>query len=152
MCDDELDMSYVKFTVLDSAQVTTTYKSMIYYIGGEMLTQVIKLPVGTYQVTSFVVYNDNGTPDDENDDVIVRAAPLPGSEYWDLMQFKLNLEFTVDAFYKKQYEIDVLCFEELFYNEFGFTWFEFNDVRIEYQCIFGDICVDDYDLLYGKFV
>ena len=90
MCNDELTLDYVMFTVLDSMQVTTTYKSMIYMVNGEMLTQVIKLPVGTYFLTSFVVYNDNGTPDDLSDDIIVRAAPLPNSEYWDLMQFQLN--------------------------------------------------------------
>lgn len=150
MCDDELSMDYVMFTVLDSLDATTSYKSMIYYVGGEMLTQVIKLPVGTYHLTSFVVYNDNGTPDDDNDDIIVRAAPLPNSEYWDLMQFKLNLEFTVDAFYKKQYEIDVLCYEELFYEEFGFTWFQFHDVRIERQCFFGDICVMNLEDFAGS--
>lgn len=145
-CSD-LSMDYVKFAVLDSTGAETTYKSLIYTVNDELLTQVIKLSAADYTLTSFLVYNDAGTPEDESDDVIVRAAPEPNSEYWDLMVNKLDLAFTVDAFFKKQIEIDVLCYEELFYQEFGFTWFNFNDVRIERQCFFGDICtgkLDDY--------
>jgi len=59
--------------------------------------------------------------------------------------YQLNLEFTVEAFYKKQIAIDVLCYEDLEYDNFGFTWFEFNDVRIERQCFFGDVCVQNFD-------
>jgi len=131
----ELDMNYVKF-IIDG----TTFTSEIYYVDGEMLTEVIKLPVGEYTMTSFLVYNDSGTPGMETDDVLIKAAPEPNSEYWDLMENKLDLDFSVTAFYKKQISIDVLCFEELFYEHFGFTWFQFNDIKIERLCFFGDIC------------
>lgn len=137
-CSD-LDFDYVKFKMMDSTGLETEYMTGIYLIDGEHLTQVLKLNPGTYHVTSFLVYNDNDTPE-EGDDIIVRAAPEIDSEYWDLMEFKLNLEFTVEAFIKKQIEIDVLCFEDLFFEEFGFTWFLFHDVRIERLCFFGDIC------------
>lgn len=146
----ELSMDYVKFIVRDSVDTETEYKTSTYTIGEELLTQVIKLPVGTYHVTSFLVYNDNDTPADESDDILVRAAPEIESEYWDLMQYKLDLEFSIDAFYKKQIDIDVLCFEELFYQEFGFTWFQFHDVRIERQCYFGDICTGKLQDFYGS--
>lgn len=152
MClDDELiTMDYVRFSVLNADLVTTTYKSLIYVIDGEYLTQVIKLDTGAYELTSFTVFHDAGVIGDESDDVIIRAAPLPGSEYHDLMMYKLNLAFDVKAFYKQQFEIDVLCFEELFYEQFGFTWFQFNDVRIEQVCVFGDICVFNSEDFVGS--
>jgi len=140
-CNDELSMDYVVFTLGG-----VDYTSEIYMVNGEQLTQVVKLPTGVYALTNFLVYSENGTPGDMTDDVIIKAAPMPGSEYHDLMMYPLDVEVTVDAFYKKQYPVDVLCFEPLYYDEFGFTWFQFNDVRIEYQCVFGDICVDDFEL------
>lgn len=133
-CND-LNMDYVKFAINGE-----TYKSLIYYVNNEYLTQVVKLPVGDYVLTSFLVYNDNGTPGNEDDDILIKASPEPNSMYWDLMTNRLDLAFTVDPFYKKQITIDVLCFEDLFYEEFGFTWFNFNDIKIERQCFFGDIC------------
>lgn len=147
-CSD-LSMDYVKFVLRDATGAEVEYKTLIYTVNEEYLTQVLKLDPGTYFVTSFLVFNDNGTPGDESDDIIIRAAPEIGSEYWDLMEFQLDLEFTVDAFFKKQIEIDVLCFEELFFQEFGFTWFNFHDVKIEYQCFFGDICTGKLDDFRG---
>jgi len=143
-CSD-LEMDYAVFDI-DGI----TYTTNIYIVEGELLTEVIKLPVGTYQLTSFLVYNDNGTPNDLSDDILVKAAPAIGSEYWDLMSNKLALDITVEAFYKKQIEIDVLCFEDLYYESFGFTWFELNDFKIERMCFFGDICTDNYDDFAGS--
>jgi hypothetical protein len=143
-CSD-LNMDYVKFTISGE-----TYKTLIYYVGGEYLTQVVKLPVGDYALTSFLVYNDNGTPDNEDDDILIKASPEPNSTYWDLMANPLDLPFSVDPFYKKQITVDVLCFEDLFYEEFGFTWFNFNDVKIERQCFFGDICTGCYEDYAGS--
>lgn len=136
-CDDDAIWSHVVFSIKDADGNTSVYNSTINYIGEEYLTQVIKLDPGTYLLTSFMVYDTEGN--------IIRAAPMSSSIYHNLMTYQLDLEFIVEPFIKKQVPIDVLCYEELAYDEFGFTWFEFNDVRIEYQCIFGDICVDDYE-------
>lgn len=135
----DLDLDYVKFVVNG-----VTYTSDIYYVEGEMLTEVIKLPVGEYTMTSFLVYNDNGTTGDESDDILVKASPSSDSEYFDLMTNPLDLTFSVDAFFKKQITVDVLCFEDLFYESFGFTWFQFNDIKIERLAFFGDICTGCY--------
>ena len=143
-CQD-IDMDYLKFTVNGE-----TYKSLIFNVNGENLTEVIKLPVGDYDLTSFLVYNDNGTPDNEADDILVKASPEANSQYWDLMDNKLDVNFTVDPFVKKQITVDVLCFEELYYESFGFTWFQFNDLKIERQCFFGDICTDCYEDYAGS--
>ncbi len=126
------------------------YTTDLYTVNGELLTEVIKLPIGNYQLTSFLVYNDNGTQNDLSDDILVRASPAQGSEYWDLMTNQLNLDVVVTAFYKKQIKVDVLCFEDLYYESFGFTWFELNDIKIERQCFFGDICTGKLDDFIGS--
>jgi len=144
LCSD-LSLDYAKFTLggID-------YKSDIFVINSTMYTQVIKLDIGTYNLTNFLLYNDNDTPNDEADDILVRAAPSPGSEYWDLMTNPLDVTVIVDAFVKKQVIVDVLCFEDLFYDQFGFTWFEMNEIKIERQCYFGDICTGKLNDFIGS--
>lgn len=141
----DLDLDYVKF-VIDG----TTYITDIYTVEGEMLTEVIKFAPGPHVLTSFLVYNDNGTPNDDTDDQLVKAAPSPNSEYYDLMTYPLDLTFDVDAFYKKQISVDVLCFEDFAYESFGFSWFQFNDIKIEKLYFFGDICTGCYDDYAGS--
>jgi hypothetical protein len=131
----------VQFTIKDANSVETTYTSLIFEVDAEHLTQVVKLDPGDYTLTSFLVRDA-----DEN---IIRAAPLESSIYYDLMTYKLELPFTVEPFYKKQVEVDVLCYEDLAYDDFGFTWFQFNDVKIERQCFFGDICAQSLEDFEG---
>ena len=155
LCND-LPWSYVKFIIHEETTNTDTpYTSeIIHMMGGDEdgLTQVVKLPVKdpvsgvayVYTLTSFLVYSDV-LPIGPVGDVIVRAAPAEPtagnpSEYWDLMTHKLDLPIVVEGFKKKQIIIDVLCFEDVYYEAFGFFWFEMNDVRIEKQCFFGDVC------------
>ncbi len=131
----EMPWSYVKFTLGG-----VEYVSDVLLVEGELLTQVVKLPIGSYQLTNFLVYNDVLPAGPGSEDILIRAAPAINSIYWDLMVNPLNLDITVDSFIKKQVIIDVLCFEDLYYEAFGFTWFEMNDIKIERQCFFGDVC------------
>jgi len=134
-CSD-LSWSYAKFE-LGGVIYTSPIITMP---GGDLLTQVVKLDTGDYQLTSFYVYNDNGTPNDDSDDVLVRAAPKPNSDYWSLMKNQLDLDVHIDAFKKISFEVDVLCYEDIYYEAFGFTWLEINDLTIEKICVFGDVC------------
>jgi len=134
MCSD-LSMDYAVF-VLGGVE----YTSPVLFANGKILTQPIKLDIGNYTLTDFLVYHDVLPIGAGTEDILVRAAPEVGSEYWDLMANPLNIEIAVEAFIKKEVLIDVLCFEDLFYEKFGFTWFEMNLVKIERQCFFGDIC------------
>ena len=151
-CDDQWSMDYVVFNFNG-----TPYTSPVFLVDGELLTQAVKVVLGqdvgsgVYQLTNFLVYHDVTGNGKSDDDLLLRAAPAPGSTYHHLMVNKLNLDVTVEAFKKHQVIIDVLCFEELFYDNFGFTWFELNDVRIERQCFFGDICVDDFGPYAGSY-
>ena len=143
-CQD-LAWSYVTFKIFDGTTTTEYTSEVIHMPNGDQLTQVVKLPSAeTYTLTEFLVWNDVlPIGPDPLVDILIRAAPADGSEYWDLMVNKLDLPVVVEDFKKKQIIIDVLCFEDLYYENFGFFWFEMNDVKIERQCFFGDICVDD---------
>jgi hypothetical protein len=50
----------------------------------------------------------------------------------------------VEAFKKAQIEIEVLCFQDHFYTEFGFIWFHITEIIVREQCFFGDICFKHY--------
>lgn len=115
-------------------------------------TQVVKLMAGTYSLDGFMVYDAN--------DMLIWAAPTAGSYYaelWGLNGVGLNTEtevqttFDVVAFTKSSIDVDVLCWEEYSYKDFGFNWFDFQEVTIKTMCFFGDICpgVDVVDYVAG---
>ncbi|MCK5776407.1 MAG: hypothetical protein KAH25_09525 [Bacteroidales bacterium] len=135
MCIDS-SMDYVMFK-LNSGD---WQMSPVLLTNGKYVTKVLKMAPGNYLLTDFVVYHDVAPIGVGPEDIIVRAAPEVGSEYWDLMANPLDIEIIVEKFIKKDFIVDVLCFEDLLYEKFGFTWFELNLVKIERQCFFGDIC------------
>lgn len=147
-CSD-LSMDYATFTleVINQAGIllsTQDYKTDIFYANGKYVTQPIKLSIDQngsvlVRITSFLVFHNNASAED----VIVRAAPLEGSSFFDFVNNKLGTAFSISKFAKKEQPIDVLCFEPAFYENFGFTWVNLNLVTIRSQCWFGDICTDD---------
>ena len=145
-CQD-LSMDYVVFDFAG-----TTYTSPIMFANGSFLTKTVKLQAGagTYALTSFLVYHDVLPIGQGDEDVLIKAAPAVGSEYHDLMVNPLNMDITVEAFKKAQITVDVLCFEDLMYEDFGFTWFELNQVKIERQCFFGDVCTGKINEYVGS--
>lgn len=133
----ELPMHYVKFKLGG----VPYFSEIINMPDGQMLTKAVKLTSGqSYSLSEFLVYSDVLPVGEGPEDLLVRAAPADGSVYNDLMVNKLDLDVVFEDFVKKQVVVDVLCFEELFYTEFGFNWFELNDVKIERMCFFGDVC------------
>ncbi len=106
---------------------------------GAVYTESIKLPASadgatTYSLDSFILYNDEG------DEVL--AIPMIGSDYAKYVTNPLPMDFDVDAFYKNEVPIQVLCFDETVINQFGFSWFSLDVTAIREICFFGDICVD----------
>ncbi len=100
-------------------------------------TQVLKLDADNYTLQDFKVY----TATDE----LIWAAPISGSYYANLFGLQgVSLDFTVAPFEKSKLNIDVLCWQDYSYKDFGFNWFDYNRVEIKTLCFFGDICVDDY--------
>ncbi|RLD36930.1 MAG: hypothetical protein DRI83_04690 [Bacteroidetes bacterium] len=143
----------------DYAQVTISgadYFPLVFRIDGILYTQNIKLdlpvPVGGYIVTQFLLWDDGNTPGGtlpEADDQIVMGTPASGSPYEVYIAEPYRLDYVIDvlAFEKIQIPIEVLCFQDDEYTEFGFDWFVITEIVIREQCFFGDICVkhpDDY--------
>ena len=97
-----------------------------------------------FYVTQFMVY-------DAQDDLIY-AAPLDGSDaqgWLDYPDRQLDLLIHICEFTKYQYDIDVLCYEEAWYLEFGFVWFNVHEVVLCEVCFFGDICFNEYPFFEG---
>ncbi|MBK3516956.1 hypothetical protein [Carboxylicivirga marina] len=160
----------LKYKVIDDNGreqfIESPYTSLLTWINGKLVTQPIKLaiPDGDVQmfcITEFFIFediNDNAIYDpdfaDNNGrtDVILRAAPNKYSRYYDLVidSHCLDLCFDVESFKKFEFEIDVLCFEDLDYDSFGFAWFDLNLIKIERMCWFGDLCIGANSDIYAS--
>ncbi len=127
----------------------------VFWTNNNLYTQAIKLPVDPedcveveveggelvccteYTLTEFYLYaeGDNGA-------YMIKAAPLPDSEFYEFIENGLNLTFQVCAFEKIELYIDVLCFVPDVYELFGFFWFEITEITVREMCFFGDVCID----------
>jgi hypothetical protein len=141
-----LEPDYAEVDIFDGTS-TTTYYPLVFRIDGVLYTQNIKLDIPpngsshTFQVVKFLLWDDNNTPADNTDDQVVMGTPLTGSDYAVYVANSLSFDFTVTAFMKVEVEIDVLCYQDHLYDEFGFAWFQIDEIVIREQCFFGDICV-----------
>jgi len=159
ICNTNLNADYAEF-VIDG----TTYFAGVYYIGDSLYTKALMMaPGGPYFVTEFYLWDDQGTdlnylgiPGDlgnptvtaRSDDLLYKAAPMPGSDYYEFADNKLDREFWVTKFLKTKIYIDVLCYVPHTYQYFGFFWFNITEITIREMCFFGDICLkslSDYD-------
>ena len=102
-------------------------------------TVLVKMVPGDYTITQFEVLDENGT--------VLWASPLENSYYADLFNFTNNVEvdFTLEPFTKKKVDIDVLCWKDYAYEEFGYVWFDFHNYEIHTLCFFGDVCTKFFD-------
>ena len=102
-------------------------------------TVLVKMAPGDYTITQFDVLGENNE--------ILYASPLEGSYYDNLFDFQNNVEvkFTIEPFTKNKVDIDVLCWRDYAYQEFGYVWFDYHDYEIRTVCFFGDVCTKFYD-------
>jgi hypothetical protein len=147
-CHD-LTMDYVLFTLEfldDDGNVTSSqqYKTSIFQPNGKLVTESVKILLNdrvslNVRLATFFIYHKKA----DGDDVIVKAAPLPGSKYHSLVSHGLGSNIELKKFSKKEIEVDVLCFEPLYIVEFGFTWINLNEIIIRNQCWMANLCVDN---------
>lgn len=124
------------------------YYPLVYRIDGNLYTQNIKLDIPpnggshVFTVEEFYLYKwvVAGTPDPTVDDLLM-GTPVTGSDYAIYVEDPVTFEFTVSAFTKVEVDIDVLCYLDHLWQEFGFVWFNVDEIVIRKQCFFGDICV-----------
>jgi len=106
-------------------------------------TQSIKLPYDpnvTYTVTQFLFMDDNQTPNDMSDDVIIAATPEVGSTFAGYISKPVPFTIDVLEFLKLEIPVEVICFQPDVYTSFGFDWFVVDEVTIREECFFGDLC------------
>jgi hypothetical protein len=125
----------------------------VYTVAGTLYTQAIKLdvpagPAKEFIVSEFYLMHQNGgkdpdpfDPTDPNPDVIVWATPTEGGAYHVYVSDPVNVKFQLDAFQKMEVPIEVLCYQEADFDDFGFFWFDNTEIVIREQCFFGDLCI-----------
>jgi hypothetical protein len=115
----------------------------LFVLNDKLYTQAIKLVPGSYKITKFVLWTKNPVNFPPPDAKIVMATPNSGAAFAEYISplYLLDYEFTVDAFAKKEIKIEVLCFEPAKYTEFGFFWFQVQEIVVREVCFFGDICI-----------
>lgn len=136
--------------VIEAGGETTTHYSDVFYLDGKLYTQALKLAPGQYQVVEFVLMHEQGDPNDLEDDMVVNAAPHEGTTYGDMLDNPLPVFFSVFPFEKSEIPIEILCFEEAAYLEFGFTWFRIKEFVARTIWFFGDFCTKNYAQYAGS--
>ncbi len=136
--------NYVKATIDGKI-----YAIGVFYIGGSPHTNTIQLSTGVHTLQEFTIWSDQQTPNDSTDDVMLAAAPHSGSTYAPYVASPLNIAFNVVAFEKTQIPIEALCYQPGNYTDFGFIFFQVEEVTLREQPFFGDICIQsiaDYSI------
>ena len=127
-----------------------TYYPAVFTVNGVLYTQAIKLDVDLHILKTFVLMDDNGTPNDRTDDAIVRATPEEGSDFAVFVQNPVSFGFQVNAFEKIEVPVEVLCFEETTYENFGFAWFKPIEASVRQMWFFGDFCTKFFEDYVGS--
>jgi hypothetical protein len=149
-CDSTLVPVYALIKIDDGVSIKD-YTPLVFQLDGKLYTQAIKLPVGSYTVTEFLVMDDLGDGIDPiPTDKIYMAVPTSTSNFKDYVTTTVPFNVTVTAFTKVEIDIEVLCYLEKFYTDFGFFWFNITEYIIREQCFFGDICLKHWDEYTGS--
>ena len=96
------------------------FRPATYVLDGKIYTQSIKLTPGSYQLNKFLMMNDNNTPEDFSDDVVMLAAPMEGSEYAAFVNQAAGFSFVVNHLKKANIDVEVILFSPADYDKFGF--------------------------------
>ena len=112
----------------------------VFYVGNVPWTNSIKMVSGggTHTLQEFVVYGRNPTT---GLDEVIMAAPHSGSIYAPYVTNPLDHQFTVVTDQKLQLTMDVVCFQPTTYTNFGFIYFQLNQITFRQQWFFGDFCI-----------
>jgi hypothetical protein len=142
-CMPNLSPDYAKIVL---AEFPDPFYPKVFRLEGKLYTQAIKLPVGTYTVTHFLIYDEMTTPDDMGDDELYMAIPEAGTFFADFTNPDVTFTFAVAAFTKTECPVEILCFQPQYYDLFGFNWYATTEIVVREQCFFGDVCVnpDEY--------
>ncbi len=95
----------------------------------------LELTPGDYQLTYFVVYNE--------DDEVIWVAPSTGGELAGFVDNPLPLDISLGAGVKKYVDVNVLCFDDRLVNEYGYLFFDIITNEALKFCFFANYCDDN---------
>ncbi len=133
--------AYVKVNLKDGSGASQWYFIDIFYLDNVPYTNSLKLPSGTYTLQEFMMYNDNMTPSDKTDDWVMAAAVHSGALYSNLVTTTLTSNITIAPFKKSVMNVELVCYEETTYSNFGFEYFQLDQTIVREQNFFGDFCI-----------
>jgi len=147
---DEYDLPECSDAVPDHASITVvidgeehTFTPDVFEIDGQWYTEVFKVKIPeevlTVTVTEFIIY--------DYEDNLIQATPTAGSPYATFVEQPVGAEFTfpVGGIDKIEKSIEVLCYNEKYYADFGFYWFAFDFKEVEELNFFGDLCTKYFE-------
>ncbi|SDL29229.1 hypothetical protein SAMN04488034_10393 [Salinimicrobium catena] len=117
---------------------TETEPYRVDLVAGQIFTEedpALQLDPGSYSLNHFSVYNDAGD--------LLWIAPRLGSELAEFVDGALPLTINLGAGVKKYVEVPVLCFDDREVNQYGYLFFELDEVRAYELCFFANYCDDD---------
>ncbi len=91
----------------------------------------LELSPGQYTLEYFAVHNAAGD--------LIWVAPAEGV-FLNFVDEPLPMTIDLAAGVKKYVEVDVLCFDDRFVNEYGYLFFDLSPIEVIDFCIFGNYC------------
>lgn len=143
-CVDGLIVDHAQILLKDESGNEVYHYPLTFTLDNKLYTQSLKLAPGYYIILEFSLRTADGT--------MVKATPESNSAYAGYVTHSIDgaWGFTVVAFEKEEFAIDVLCFIPAVFDLFGFEWFQVTEITLREQCFFGDICIDDFQLYDGS--
>ena len=97
----------------------------------------LELEEGDYTLEYFAVYNSGGD--------LILMAPRSDNTYgpanfYNFVENPLPQDIELQAGTKHYQEVEVLCYDEQEVKEYGYLFFDFEEVPLTYICIFGNEC------------
>jgi hypothetical protein len=127
------DMALAAYAVLELAGETYTIDMQAW--GDGYKTDLIELDPGSYQVTSFQLYDGDDNP--------LYATPMADSEFGPFVSQSLPFDVTVENYRKIEYDLEVLCIEEFTPPQFGFVFWNVDIKQTKNLCVFANFCEPD---------
>jgi len=143
--------SYIEVTLEKKVEATISkLDADVFYLDGKPYTNSVKLLPGEYIIHDFILKNDQQTPNDKTDDIIIAAAVHQGAPYASLVSSWLNQEFTVSPFKKNVMDMELVCYDEAHFENFGFEYFVISQTVVREVHFFGDICISNLASYYNS--
>lgn len=97
----------------------------------------LELEPGTYVLEYFKVFEENGN------ELWIAPYKNNSSGFSDYVTNSLPMEIDLQAGVKEYVDVEVLCYEDRFSNQYGYSFFTLEENEVIPFCIFGNFCLED---------